>query len=39
MKFMGHVVLKKDKRNPYKILVGEPQGKRQLGSLRCWWWV
>jgi hypothetical protein len=26
-----------DKRNAYRILVGKPHGKRQLGRLRCKW--
>jgi hypothetical protein len=25
------------KRNAYRILVGKPEGKRQLGSPRCSW--
>jgi hypothetical protein len=26
-----------EKRNAYSILVGKPEGKRPLGSLRRWW--
>jgi hypothetical protein len=26
-----------EKRNAYRILVGEPEGKRPLGRLRCSW--
>jgi hypothetical protein len=26
-----------EKRNVYKLLVGKPEGKRPLGSLRCRW--
>jgi hypothetical protein len=26
-----------DKRNAYRILVGEPEGKRPLGRPRCRW--
>jgi hypothetical protein len=25
------------KRNAYRILVGNPEGKRPLGRPRCWW--
>jgi hypothetical protein len=27
----------KEKRNVYRLLVGEPEGKRPLGRLRCRW--
>jgi hypothetical protein len=26
-----------DKRNPYRILVGKPEGKRPIGISRCRW--
>jgi hypothetical protein len=26
-----------EKRNPYRILVGKPEGKRPLGRPRCRW--
>jgi hypothetical protein len=26
-----------EKRNVYRLLVGKPEGKRPLGSTRCWW--
>jgi hypothetical protein len=27
----------REKRNVYRLLVGKPEGKRPLGSLRCRW--
>jgi hypothetical protein len=29
----------KEKRNPYKILVEKPEGKRPLGRSRRRWWI
>jgi hypothetical protein len=26
-----------EKRNAYRVLAGKPEGKRQLGRLRCRW--
>jgi len=34
IKWAGHVALVGKKRNTYKILVGKPDGKKQLGRLR-----
>jgi len=31
----GHVVCMEEVRNAYKILVGEPEGKRPIGRPRC----
>jgi hypothetical protein len=28
-----------EKRNTYRLLVGKPEGKRQLGRPRCRWWI
>jgi hypothetical protein len=33
----GHVALTGEMRNAYKILVGNPEGRRQLGRPRCRW--
>jgi hypothetical protein len=35
MKWAGHVARMGKKRNAYRILVGKPEGKRQLGRPRC----
>jgi hypothetical protein len=37
MRCAGHVVPMGDKRNAYRILVGNPQGKSPLGSSRHGW--
>jgi hypothetical protein len=37
MKWVGHVARMGEKRNAYRILVGEPEGKRQLGRPRRRW--
>jgi len=34
IKWAGHVVLVRKKRNTYKILVGKPDGKKRLGRSR-----
>jgi hypothetical protein len=36
-RWAGHVARKGEKRNAYKILVGEPEGKRPLGRSRRRW--
>jgi hypothetical protein len=37
MKWAGHVGWMGEKRNMYRLLVGKPEGKRPLGSLRHRW--
>jgi hypothetical protein len=37
MRWAGHVARMKEKRNAYRILVGEPEGKRPLGRPRRRW--
>jgi hypothetical protein len=37
MRWAGHVVRVREKRNAYRILVGRPEGKRPLGRPRCRW--
>jgi hypothetical protein len=37
MRWAGHVALIGKKRNAYRILVAEPEGKRPLGRLICRW--
>jgi hypothetical protein len=37
MRWAGHVARMGEKRNAYRILVGKPEGKRPLGSLRRRW--
>jgi hypothetical protein len=37
MRWAGHVARKGDKRNAYRILVGNPEEKRPLGRPRCRW--
>jgi hypothetical protein len=37
MRWAGHVARMGEKKNAYWILVGNPEGKRPLGSLRCMW--
>jgi hypothetical protein len=33
----GHVARMREGRGVYRVLVGKPEGKRQLGSPRCRW--
>jgi hypothetical protein len=37
MGWAGHVVLTREMRNAYKILIGEPEGMRPLGRPRSRW--
>jgi hypothetical protein len=37
LRWAGHVARMREKRNPYRILVGKPEGKRPLGRPRCRW--
>jgi hypothetical protein len=37
MRWTGHVVRMREKRNTYRILVGKPEGKRPLGRPRRRW--
>jgi len=37
MRWAGHVVRMGDRRGVYKVLVGKPEGKRQLGRARRRW--
>jgi hypothetical protein len=37
MRWEGHVARMGEKRNAYRILVGEQEGKRPLGRTRCRW--
>jgi hypothetical protein len=37
VRWAGHVVRMREKRNAYRILVGKPQGKRPLGRPRRRW--
>jgi hypothetical protein len=37
MRWTGHIARKGEKRNAYRILVGKPEGKRQLGRTRHRW--
>jgi hypothetical protein len=37
MKWAGHVARMGERRNAYRILVGNPEGKRPLGSPRRRW--
>jgi hypothetical protein len=37
MRWAGHVASMREKRNAYRILVGEPEGKRSLGRPKCRW--
>jgi hypothetical protein len=37
MRWTGHVARMRTKRNPYRILVGEPDRKRPVGRLRRGW--
>jgi hypothetical protein len=35
MRWAGHVARMREKQNSYRILVGNPEGKRPLGRPRC----
>jgi hypothetical protein len=37
MRWAGHVARKEEERNVYKVLVGNPEGKRPLRRPRCRW--
>ena len=37
MRQAGHVVCMGERRGVYRVLVGKPEGKRQLGKPRCRW--
>jgi hypothetical protein len=37
MRWEGHVARMGEKRNAYRLLVGKPEGKRQLGRPRRTW--
>jgi hypothetical protein len=37
MRWAGHVARMGEKSNAYRILVGKPEGKRPLGSIRRMW--
>jgi hypothetical protein len=37
MRWAGHVALMEEKRNAYRLLVGQPEGKRPRGRLRRRW--
>jgi hypothetical protein len=37
MRWAGHLTPRGEKRNAYRILVGKPEGKRQLGRPRLRW--
>jgi hypothetical protein len=37
MRWAGHVACIGEKRNAYRLLVGNPEGKRPLGRPRCRW--
>jgi hypothetical protein len=37
MRWVGHMTRMGEKRNMYRLLVGRPQGRRQLGRLRRGW--
>jgi hypothetical protein len=37
MRWVGHVVHIGERRGLYRVLVGEPEGKRPLGRPRCRW--
>jgi hypothetical protein len=37
MRWAGHVARIGAKRNAYRILVGQPEGKTPLGRPRCMW--
>jgi hypothetical protein len=37
MRWIGHVVRIREKRNEYRIMLGKPEAKRPLGRPRCRW--
>jgi hypothetical protein len=37
VRWAGHVAPRREKRNAYRILVGKPEGKRQLGRPKRRW--
>jgi hypothetical protein len=37
MRWVGHVARMGEKKNAYRLLVGNPEGKRPLGRPRCRW--
>jgi hypothetical protein len=37
MRWSGHIARMEEKRNVYRVLVGKPEGKGQLGRLRHRW--
>jgi hypothetical protein len=37
MRWAGHVACMGEERNVFRVLVRKPEGKRQLGRLRCRW--
>jgi transcription termination factor 2 len=37
MRWAGHVARMGEKRNPYRVLTGKPEGKRPLGRTRSRW--
>jgi hypothetical protein len=37
MRWVGHVAYRREKRAAYRVLVGKPEGKRSLETLRCRW--
>jgi hypothetical protein len=37
MRWAGHVARMGEKKNAYRMLVGNPEGKRPLGRPRCRW--
>ena len=37
MRWAGHVACMGEKKGVYRVLVGKPEGKRQLGRPRCRW--
>jgi hypothetical protein len=37
MRWTGHVSGMREKQNAYRVLVGKPEGKRQVGRPRCRW--
>jgi hypothetical protein len=39
MRWAGHVAQMGEKRNAYRLLVGEPEGKRPLGRPRVGEWI
>jgi hypothetical protein len=37
MRWVWHVARMGEKRTPYRLLVGNPEGKRPIGRSRRWW--